>query len=174
MAVVGCVARTHGVRGQVIVNPETDFVEERFRAGAVLYARQTGAPRPLTITAVRFHRGRPILTLEGVRSIEEAAWLAGAELRVSADTLRELSGGEFYRHDLVGCQVRTTAGLNLGVVTAVEGPREGSHLVVRRGRSEQLVPLAADICVEIDPRGRRILIAPPEGLLGLNDSKDDT
>jgi 16S rRNA processing protein RimM len=168
MVVVGRVARTHGIHGQVIVNPETDFLEERFRAGAVLYARQTGVARPLTVTAVRFHQGRPILTLEGVRSIEQAEWLAGAELRVPADALQELSAGEFYHHDLVGCRVRTTRGLNLGIVTAVEGPRGGSHLVVRRGRGEVLVPLAADICIEIDPRGRSIVIEPPEGLLELN------
>jgi ribosomal 30S subunit maturation factor RimM len=33
---VGRVARTHGIRGHVLVNPETDFVAERFhgrRAG---------------------------------------------------------------------------------------------------------------------------------------------
>ena len=33
MALVGRIARPHGIRGQVIVNPETDFPEERFRAG---------------------------------------------------------------------------------------------------------------------------------------------
>jgi ribosomal 30S subunit maturation factor RimM len=34
MALVGRIARAHGIRGQVIVNPETDFPEERFQAGA--------------------------------------------------------------------------------------------------------------------------------------------
>ena len=168
MVVVGRVARAHGLRGQIIVNPETDFLEERFRTGAVVYARRAGVAQPLRMTAVRFHQGRPILTLEGVLSIEQTGWLTGAELRVPADALQELAADEFYRHDLVGCRVRTTTGLDLGVVTAVEGPRAGSHLVVRRGRSEVLVPLAADICIEIDPRGRSIVIEPPEGLLDLN------
>ena len=31
MAVVGRIARPHGIRGQVIVNPETDFPEDRFQ-----------------------------------------------------------------------------------------------------------------------------------------------
>ena len=87
MVVVGRIARTHGLRGQVIVNPETDFLEERFREGAVLYARRQTLTQPITVTAVRFHQGRPILTLEGVASIDEAERLAGAELRVPAEAL---------------------------------------------------------------------------------------
>ena len=168
MVVVGRIARTHGLCGQVIVNPETDFLEERFREGAVLYARRQTLTQPITVTAVRFHQGRPILTLEGVASIDEAERLAGAELRVPAEALQELPADQFYRHDLVGCRVRTRTGRDLGTVTAVEGPREGSHLVVRQGQNEVLVPLAADICVEIDAHGRHIVIEPPAGLLDLN------
>ena len=42
MAVVGRIARAHGIRGQVIVNTETDFPHERFRPGAELFARSAG------------------------------------------------------------------------------------------------------------------------------------
>ena len=34
MALVGRIARAHGIRGQVIVNLDTDFPDERFRPGA--------------------------------------------------------------------------------------------------------------------------------------------
>ena len=33
MVLVGRIARAHGNRGQVIVDPATDFPEERFKAG---------------------------------------------------------------------------------------------------------------------------------------------
>jgi len=36
MALVGRIARPHGNRGEVIVNPETDFPEARFRLGEIL------------------------------------------------------------------------------------------------------------------------------------------
>src|SRR4030095_4425774 len=83
--VVGRVARPHGIRGHVIVNPETDFPGERFRAGEVLLLSRAGMdPIPYRILSVRFHQGRPILELEGVGSISEAELLAGAELRLPA------------------------------------------------------------------------------------------
>ena len=42
MALVGRIARPHGIRGQVIVNPETDFPEERFQPGAELFVERDG------------------------------------------------------------------------------------------------------------------------------------
>ena len=168
MVVVARVARTHGLRGHVIVNPETDFVEERFQQGQVVYARRPGGPQPLRITEVRLRLGRPILAFEGFGTIEEAEWLVGGDLRVPVEALQRLPDNTVYRHDLVGCRVRTASGLEVGTVVAVEGPREVSYLVVRQGRQDVLVPLAADICVEVDVGHRRIVIDPPEGLLELN------
>jgi len=47
----------------------------------------------------------------------------------------------------------------------------GSRLVVDGRDSEILIPLAVDICVDIDVAARRIRIEPPEGLLELNETK---
>lgn len=168
MVTVGRIARAHGNRGQVIVNPETDFLDERFRPGARMYLLRDGAPRAVALTAVRFHQGRPIVALEGVESMTAAEALAGVELRVPPETLPPLPDAVFYRHDLVGCAVRTMDGRSVGTVARVEGSVDAARLVVEAGRGEVLIPLAADICVRIEPAERVIIIDPPEGLLDLN------
>jgi 16S rRNA processing protein RimM len=168
MAVVGRVARTHGTRGAVIVNPETDFPDTRFGAGRVLFVRRAARLERLTIDAVRFHQGRPIVTLREIASMTDAEALAGAELRVPTSDLAALPPGAFYRHDLVGCRVVTIAGTTVGVVAAVEGERERSRLVVTTPAGDVLVPVAEDICVRIDPAAREITIDPPDGLLDLH------
>ena len=165
---MGRIARAHGIRGQVIVNLETDFPDERFRPGAELFVERGGRVEPLTITTVRFHRERPILGLGGVDSIDDAEALAGLELRVPLDRLAALPPGTFYRHDLIGCRVETTRGEVVGVVTDVEGTMAGSRLVIDGASGEVLVPLATEICPEIDPAGKRIVIDPPPGLVELN------
>ena len=53
MVLVGRIARPHGLRGQVVVNPETDFVEERFRPGERLWTRMDGREAALTIASAR-------------------------------------------------------------------------------------------------------------------------
>jgi 16S rRNA processing protein RimM len=172
MAVVGQIARTHGIRGQVIVNPETDFPDERFHPGAELFMKRRGAHldvERVVLTTVRFHQGRPIIGIEGVADMNTATTLAGAELRVPLDRLATLPDGTFYRHDLVGCAVETVSGRVVGIVKAVEGTVDGSRLIVDGERGEVLVPLVSEICTAIDPAAKRIVIAPPEGLLELNE-----
>lgn len=171
MVLVGRIARPHGIRGQVAVNPETDFVEERFREGATLWTRTARGDERLTIDAVRIQRGRPIVAFEGYATIDDVQRLAGLELRVPETELQPLEPGRFYHHDLVGCMVETIGGERVGAVERVEGGSGGSRLIVGGRGGEIQIPLAVDICVEIDLSGKRIRIDPPEGLLELNESR---
>jgi 16S rRNA processing protein RimM len=168
MALVGRIARAHGIRGMVIVNPDTDFPEERFQPGAELFIEQNGAVQPIRVSSVRFHRERPVIGIEGIETMTDADALAGRELRVPVDRLAPLPAQTFYRHDLIGCAVETVDGRRVGAVSDVEGTLAGSRLVVDGAGGEILIPLVADICREIDPAGKRIVIDPPEGLLDLN------
>jgi 16S rRNA processing protein RimM len=171
MAVVGRIARAHGIRGQVIVNAETDFPRERFRPGAELFAKRPGGAdgiEALVVTAVRFQHDRPVIAIRGVDDMNTAIKLAGTELRVPIDQLMPLPDGAFYRHDLIGCAIETREGEQVGLVAGVEGTFTGSRLVVDTGRGELLVPLVDAICVEIDPAAKRIVIDPPQGLMELN------
>jgi 16S rRNA processing protein RimM len=168
MAVVGRIARPHGLRGHVVVNLETDFPEERFRPGAELFVERRGVVEPLTLASVRFQNQRPVIEIAGIATIDEAERLAGLELRVPADRLASLPQGTFYRHDLVGCLVETRDGARVGVVREVEGTLAGSRLVVAASHGDVLIPLASEICTTIDVAAKRIVIEPPEGLLDLN------
>jgi 16S rRNA processing protein RimM len=168
MALVGRIARAHGIRGQVIVNPETDFPDERFQPGAELFIQRGGAIETLTVTSARFHRERPIIGIAGVETMNDAETLAGQELRVPLDRLAALPPGTFYRHDLIGCRVELPDGRPVGLVLDVEGTVTGSRLVVDGADGEVLIPLVAAICTDVDPAGKRIVVDPPEGLLEVN------
>lgn len=168
MAVVGRVARAHGLRGQFIVNLETDFPGERFRPGAELFVRRSGAIEKLTITSVRFQNDRPVIGVAGIDAIQAAAAMAGLELRIPAGRLTPLPAGTFYHHDLMGCRVESADGRPIGVVKGVEGAAGGSRLVVEGEKGEILIPLAAEICTAVDIRARRIVVEAPDGLLDLN------
>lgn len=166
---VGTVARAHGNRGQVIVNPETDFPDERFVAGRALLIEQNGRSAERAIVSVRFHQGRPILALEGIETMDDAEALAGAQLKIGTSSVAPLAPGTFYRHDLVGCEVTDTSERRIGLVTRVDGPMERSILTVDGERGEVLIPMVAHICVRVDPAARIIVVDPPDGLIELNE-----
>jgi len=177
LVLVGQVAKPHGLRGEVVINPETDFPDERFAKGARLLMRQksgglaanVGAPiEPMTIATVRFHNGRPIVRFEGRDSIEDVETLGGATLWIRADSRPPLPEGHYYHDALIGCDVDTAAGARVGQVTRIDTFGSAPLLVVTDGRHEVLIPLAEAICIRIDPAARRIVIDPPEGLLEVN------
>lgn len=168
MALVGRIARAHGIRGQVIVNVETDFPQERFRTGAELFVQRRGHIEPVRISSVRFQHERPVIAIEGVDTMTGAEGLAGLELRVPVEWLAPLPEGSYYHHDLVGCRVETAGGDSIGDVKEVERSQGGARLVINGPAGEILIPLVAAICPTIDVRGKRIVVAAPGGLLELN------
>ena len=167
---VGVIARTHGNKGEVIVNPQTDFPERRFHDGAQLMTRlNDGSVATMEVAAMRMHQGRPVILFTGVASMNDAELLAGRELRIAEDQgdAELLEQGEYFHRDLIGCDVVTEHGDAIGQVAAVEGDGGQSRLVVRSRRNEVLIPLADDICT-VDVKARRITVRPPDGLLELN------
>ena len=167
---VGVIARTHGNRGEVIVNCETDFPEDRFREGAqLLTRRKDGTPATLEVATMRMHQGRPVILFKGIASMDDAESLAGLELRVPETELGRdvLEAGAYYHRDLIGCEVVTEGGESVGTVAAVEGDGHATRLVVRGRRGDVLVPFVDAICT-VDIAAKRITIRPPEGLLELN------
>ena len=166
LLLIGRIARAHGNKGQVVVNPETDFAEERFTAGRTVLVGADATPR--TITSARFHQGRPVIGFDGIETMDAAEQLAGEEVKMPLSEMGALPTGTYYRHDLVGCVVEDTDGRLIGEVASVEGPMEASRLVINAPHGEVLIPLVADICVEIDPAARRIRVAAPQGLIELN------
>lgn len=170
LVVVGRIARTHGLAGEVVVNVETDFPDDRFRPGRAVFLGGPGQVREVRIATVRWHKGRPLVRFDGVETIDDAEALGRGDLRVGADDRKALEAGTFFHDDLIGCAVVTEAGEDVGRVIRVEGPMSGSLLVVRGARGEVLIPLAEHICVRIEPASGLIVVAPPEGLLDLNDT----
>jgi 16S rRNA processing protein RimM len=168
MVLVGRVARPHGLRGDVVVNPETDFVGERFAVGARLWTRVAGVVEEVTVARAALRGRRPIVGFEGTSAMADAERFAGAELRVPEEALAALEPGAYYLHQLVGCRVETTAGLAVGEVVRVEGGSGANVLAVAGSNGEVLIPLAASLCPTIDVERRLVVVDAPDGLLEAN------
>jgi 16S rRNA processing protein RimM len=169
MVTVGRIVRPHGLKGAVVVQSETDFGEERFAEGAELQCNRGGRVEAVKIATSRPFQDRWLVMFEGVETVNDAETLRDVELRVPAEALHPLAEGAHYVHDLEGCEVATNEGTRIGTVTRVDFGAGTPLLVVEPAEGgEVLVPLAAEICREIDPASKRIVVDMPEGLLDLN------
>ena len=89
----------------------------------------------------------------------------GKEVFFPEEELPPLEEGGYYSHHLVGCQVFTVEGENVGVVMDILAVPENDLLIVQRGEEKVLIPFSQPICVDVDTGKKIIVIDPPEGLL---------
>jgi 16S rRNA processing protein RimM len=165
---VARVARSRGIRGEVLADYHTDFPGRFDRLGEVWVSGPGLAPERRTVEDAWDHNGRLVLKLAGVDSVEAADSLAGAWIEVDAGDAEPLPEGTYYDHDLVGCTVVSVAGEILGEVKEVLRLSGNHQLVIERAGGECLIPARAEICVAVSIPERRITVDLPEGLIDLN------
>ncbi|WP_100448400.1 ribosome maturation factor RimM [Glycomyces xiaoerkulensis] len=162
--VVGRIVRPHGVRGEVVVEVRTDEPERRFRPGAEF---RTGSGT-LRAESVRWHQGRPMLVLEGVRGRDAAEALRGTELSVEIDPAEEIEDDELHDVQLIGLTVVEADGTEIGTVSRVDhGPAHDTLVVRRRGERPALIPFVEEMIREIDLDAETVAVDLPPGLLEL-------
>ena len=169
------VLRPWGRRGEVAAAILTDFPERLTALKDAKLCDGEGAgrkpARDVSIRSCRIHLGQAIFHFVGIDSINDAEKLRGLEVQVPFERT-ELPQDRHYLDELVGCEVwEQGADAPLGAVREVEntgGPTESWLLKVDTARGELLIPLAAEICTQIDTATRRIEVRLPEGLRDLN------
>lgn len=171
--VIGRVAKSHGVKGEVVVEVRTDEPDERFAVGTVLHGRKPRVSTDTTeytVEAARDHSGRLLLRLKGVddRSVSDA--LRGTLFVIDSKDLPTSSDDddEFYDHELEGLSVRLSDGTVVGTIREVLHSAAGELLSIRPAdgsRAELLVPFVAAIVTSVSLAEGVVVIDPPEGLL---------
>lgn len=176
------IRRPQGRKGEVFADNLTDFPEkfaERRRlwllAEGASGSRPAAAPREVELIAHWQHKGGVVLHFAGVDSITAAETLSGLVVAIPSTERAALGEDEVYIGDLIGCvlvDVGETAGgapATVGEIQDVDrtaGPV--ALLVVNGAAGEVLVPFAKSYLRRIDLEGRRVEMALPEGLTGLN------
>ena len=168
--VVGIVTGVHGLRGEVSVQNRSDN-PDRWAPGGTVF-REDGAA--LTISASRRHGRRLLVSFGGVSDRSSAEALRGTVLVVPESWLPDLAEGEWWAHQLEGCEVRTVSGRILGVVTEViPNPANDLWVAVDGQGRETLVPALADLLIDVDVAARSILVDDVPGLTAPEDPEDE-
>ncbi|QDP40154.1 ribosome maturation factor RimM [Radiobacillus deserti] len=164
---VGKIVNTHGIRGEVKVVRITDF-EERFEKGQTLYwvSPEGGEPVSLTIDGHRIHKQFDLLHFESYDSINDVERFKNGLLKVDESQLTQLEEGEYYYHQIIGCEVETEEGEYLGKIKEILSPGANDVWVVQRPKQKDLlIPYIEEIVVDINVNEKKVKINPMEGLL---------
>lgn len=171
LVIVGRLRKSHGLRGELLVEPITDAPAEVFSVGRRLFAGDAeGEPLPdppeLVVRESRAHNnGLLVVLFDGMRDRDEAARWTNRYLFAPASELEPPAAGEVYVHELAGMRVVLESGELVGTVRDVFELPQGLALDVTRAGGTVLIPFNEVFIHEVRREARTVVIAPPPGLL---------
>lgn len=154
---LGRVVKPHGIRGELVVEPEGDTL-----AGLAPGVELILAGREYALAGVRPHQGRLLVQLDGCRDRNLAEALRGASVEVAATVLPAPDENEWYADDLLGWELLEADGSRLGRVTAVLAGGVHDYLQLE---DDALVPMVKDWLVAVEPGRRQLTMRLPAGLI---------
>jgi 16S rRNA processing protein RimM len=163
-ATIGKVVALFGVRGELKVRLLTD-IPNRF---AELESVHIGPDHTLQrIQGIRPYKSEMIvLKLEGIDDANAAETLRNQDLSIPLSNLAKLPPDSYYQHDILGLQVITLDGRNLGtIVDIIVTGSNDVYSIKTPGGSQLLIPAIKDVIKQIDLIRHTMHIDPLPGLL---------
>ncbi|MBE9503184.1 MAG: 16S rRNA processing protein RimM [Proteobacteria bacterium] len=165
LLLIGIIVKPHGLKGYVKVMSYAESINTYDNLKAIYLKKGDGTIEALHINKVSPGKGLIILGLEGIEDVNRAEELRGLELFIDCNELEEPEEGEYYQQDLLGLNVFTIQGSNLGTIKNIMPTGDYDVLVVRKGKKEHLIPAIKDIVREVNLEEKKVIIEPLEGLL---------
>ncbi len=162
LVAIGRIVKPQGRRGEVAVQPLSDRPERFPNLERAYVSGPAGGSREVRVTSCWPHKGRFVLKLEGVDTIDAAEAYRGLELRIGDEELSPLPEGSYYHHQLRDLEVRDEQGREIGRVADLLETGAATVLVVRGAGGEVLIPLAETFLRGVDLDSGRIVVAVPE------------
>jgi 16S rRNA processing protein RimM len=174
---MGVVTKSHGLRGEFKVRPETDDPERFSGLSRVLVGASEAEAIEYSLRSVRFQQGKSgvtvLIQLEGVADRDGADAFAGRSIFAHQEDLPALDAEEVYLSDLIGLTAVDPLGEELGQITDVlELPAQPVLVLATASGGEVLVPFVESFVGKVDSEAGRIEIKPIEGLLDPDEQEE--
>jgi len=157
---VGKILASRGIKGKLKVQVATDFLQ-RFAPHSTVYIDH----QPVTIESTEWRKGKAIIKLNTIDSIEDAQRLRGKLIEIHRSQTYPLPEGQYYHFQLIGLEVWTTQGELVGNITEILTAESNDNYVVRGAKGEFLIPAIDDVVKSVDLDKGQITIEAIEGLL---------
>lgn len=163
---IGKVVSTHGLRGELRVDPWCDSPQFlcQFKT---LYLKK--GETKLSVSS-RPHKTIAIVKAKGIDTIEEAEKLRGRVLYINRSDAK-LAPDEYFIQDLMGLDViDIDTSKSYGKITDVlKTGANDVYQVTDEKKKDYLIPVIDDVVKEIDINGGKVLIKPLKGIFDDED-----
>ena len=159
----GEIVGTHGVRGEMRVNPWCDSPAflKKFKK---LYLDEKGE-KSLDIKSAREHGNVALITAEGIDTVEKAQAMRGKVLYIKRDDAR-IPKGNYFIAELIDCTVYDADDESVvyGIITDVSMTGANDVWHIEKDGKEYLIPAIKDVVIDVDVEEGVIKIRPMKGI----------
>lgn len=161
---IGKAVKPFGVKGEMKVEPMTDFPERFSGLDRVYLVSPSGREIVCRVTSVRYAQQTPFLIFEGYDSPEKARALNGWFVKLPEEEAIPLPEGTYYWFELIGMEVVSETGEKLGTLVDIFETGSNDVYVLKQGRKEFYLPATREVVRQIDKKAKRMTIRLPDGL----------
>lgn len=166
---LGQIVSTHGIKGEVRVNPWCDSPEFACNFKTV-YLDEKGE-KPVRVIASRPHGNIALMKLEGIDTVEQAAAMRNKILYMARKDVK-LSEDSWFIADLIGCKAvdADDEAKIWGTLTDVSqtGANDVWHITDSNGK-EYLIPVIPSVVIRTDVENEKVYIRPLKGIFDDED-----
>lgn len=164
---VGQIVSTHGIKGEVRINPWCDS-PEFLKKLKTLYFDKNGE-KAVKVVSSRVHGNLVLASLEGVDTVEEASKLKNKVVYMNRDDAR-IGKNKFFIQDLIDCKVYDADdGRLYGTISDVSQTGANDVWHIECDGKEYLIPAIPDVIIDTDVENETVKIRP---LRGIFDDED--
>lgn len=162
---IGQIVNTFGVKGMVKVKPFTDDIN-RFDKLKKVYIKNNNIKQKYEIEQVKYHKDMVLIKLKSIENLEQADLLRNSYLMINREEEKPLEEGNYYIVDMIGLEVYTEKGKNLGKLEDIFNTGSNDIYVVKNDLGKQiLLPAISDVIKQIDLENKKIIVHLIPGLV---------
>lgn len=160
---VGQIVGTHGVRGEMRVNPWADGPEfiKQFKT---LYYDNRGE-KSVRVVSARPHGNVAIVKLEGIDTVEKASAMRNKIIFMKRSDAK-IAKNSYFISELIGCEVydAENADVRYGTLTDVSETGANDVWHITKDSKEYLIPAIPSVVINVDVAANRVEIKPLRGI----------
>lgn len=146
--ILGKLGSVYGVHGWLRVHSFTDPASNisQYPVWQIQHNKQW---HNVPIDKIKAHNNGLVVLLKGINNREIARTYTNDMIAVYQSELPKLEDHEYYWSDLIGLNVITTQGVELGKITQLQETGSNDVLIVK-GKRERLIPYTEDTVIAIN------------------------
>ena len=158
--IIGKLQRTHGVKGEIVMEVMTDF-PEKILPGNIVYIGSK--QQPYEVATVRPTADKILISFKGLIDCDQVSILRNQIVSIKTEDANQLPEGEFYHHEIIGMTVFEENDQLVGSISEILITGANDVYVINKENGEELLlPAIREAVLSIDCQSRKMVVKLPE------------